>query len=138
VLESAYNVLPDLGQIASRAARQGVAALRRMRPAPGTLIRMMLASRVENLDEVPLYVRDGMLVEFKYDGERVQIHKDRRGQMRAFSRRLEDIPHQYPEVIADTRAVVKAATAIVEGEVVAIDRRTGTLQPFQLLMQRKA
>ncbi len=137
VLENAYNVLSDLGEVAYRAARYGVAALKQARPVPGIPVRMMLATRVEDLDEVPLHIPGEMFVEFKYDGERIQIHKNTRGEIYAFSRRLENITHQYPEVIVDIRAALKATTAIVEGEVVAIDRQTGKLQPFQLLMRRK-
>jgi DNA ligase-1 len=78
-----------------------------------------------------------MFVEYKYDGERVQFHRNARGEVRAFSRRLEDITHQYPEVVAHARTALAATTAIVEGEVVAIDPRTGKLHPFQRLMRRK-
>jgi DNA ligase-1 len=97
----------------------------------------MLATRVEDLDEVPLHIPGEMFVEYKYDGERVQFHRNARGEVRAFSRRLEDITHQYPEVIKDLHAALGATTAIVEGEVVAIDPRTGKLLPFQRLMRRK-
>jgi DNA ligase 1 len=136
-LEHAYNVLSDLGEVAYRAARSGVVSLRRLKPVPGIPVRMMLAGRIEDLDEVPLHLPGELFVEYKYDGERVQIHRDARGQMRAFSRRLEDITHQYPEVIAGVHAHLKAKTAIVEGEVAAIDLRTGQLKPFQVLMRRK-
>src|SRR6516165_8503693 len=76
-------------------------------------------------------------VEYKYDGERVQIHKDVRGRMTIFSRRLENITHQYPEVIAHVCKNLNAKTAILEGEVVAINPKTRNLLPFQIVMQRK-
>jgi len=136
-LEHAYNVLSDLGEVAYRTARGGVASLRRVKPVPGVPVRMMLASRVNDLDEVPLHIPGQVFAEYKYDGERVQIHRNARGQMRAFSRRLEDITHQYPEVIACVQAHLQARTAIVEGEVAAIDPRTEKLKPFQVLMRRK-
>lgn len=137
VLEYAYNVLSDLGEVAYRALRGGIQALSRVSPKPGIPIRMMLATRVEDLDEAPLHLKGDLFVEYKYDGERVQIHKNARGELRVFSRRLEDITHQYPEVLACIRKQLKARSAIIEGEVVAIDRKSGRLLPFQVVMQRK-
>jgi DNA ligase-1 len=137
VLEQAYNVLSDLGEVAYRVASGGAASLRRIKPRPGVPVRMMLASRVGDLDEVLNHLTGELFVEYKYDGERVQIHKDARGSMDIFSRRLENITHQYPEVIAHVRKALKAKTAIIEGEVVAINPRTKRLLPFQIVMQRK-
>ena len=136
-LDKAYNVLSDLGEVAYRAARYGLKSLKRVKPVPGIPVRMMLATRVEDLDEVSLHIPGEMFVEYKYDGERVQFHRNARGEVHAFSRRLEDITHQYPEVTTALHAALGATTAIVEGEVVAIDQRTGKLQPFQQLMRRK-
>jgi DNA ligase 1 len=137
VLEHAYNVLSDLGEVAHRVACNGVTSLKRVKPRPGVPVRMMLATRVADLDEVPLHIHGEFFVEYKYDGERVQIHKDARGRMNIFSRRLEDITHQYPEVIAHVRKHLRARTAIIEGEVVAINPKTKRLLPFQVVMQRK-
>jgi DNA ligase-1 len=136
-LEYAYNVLSDLGEVAFRVSRGGLSSLRRISPKPGVPVRMMLANRVEDLDEVSSHLEDDMYVEHKYDGERAQIHKDARGTMRVFSRRLEDITQQYPEVIAHLQKHLTARTAIIEGEVVAIDLKSKRLLPFQVVMQRK-
>lgn len=136
-VEAAYNVLSDLGEVSRRMARSGLAGLKRMTPLPGTPVRMMLASRVHDLDEVPSHMRGRMFVEYKYDGERLQIHRDRSGRVAAFSRRLEEITHQYPEIV---EAVAKSAVpngTILEGEVVAFDAKADRLLPFQTLMQRR-
>ena len=69
---------------------------------------MMLASRLEDFSEISARFAGEMFVEYKYDGERVQVHKDKHGTMRAFSRRLEDITHQYPEVVVSLRPCLKA------------------------------
>lgn len=136
-LEYAYNVLSDLGEVAFRVSRGGLKSLKRLGPKPGVPVRMMLATRVEDLDEVPLHLQGSLFAEYKYDGERVQIHKAANGTFRIFSRRLEDITHQYPEVLAHVQARLSARSAIIEGEVVAIDPKTKRLLPFQILMQRK-
>lgn len=136
-LEYAYNVLSDLGEVAFRVAKGGASTLKRVGPKPGIPVRMMLANRVEDLDEVSLHLKGDVFAEYKYDGERAQIHKDARGNLRVFSRRLEDITQQYPEILVHLRRHLKAKSAIVEGEVVAIDRKSRRLLPFQVVMQRK-
>ena len=57
-------------------ARSGWRGLKRFAPVPGTPLRMMLASRVQDLHEVPPHMHSEMFVEYKHDGERVQIHSD--------------------------------------------------------------
>jgi DNA ligase-1 len=52
-LEHAFNVLSDLGEVAERAKRSGVAALEDVGPVVGKPVRMMLAQRVKDLAEVP-------------------------------------------------------------------------------------
>ena len=116
-------------------ARSGLAGIRRVVPAPGRPVRMMLASRVQDLDEVPTHMRGQMFIEYKY--ERVKIHRDGKGNVHAFSRRLERITHQYPEIVD---AVLKSGVprnTILEGEIVAFDLKTEHLLPFQTFMQRR-
>jgi len=56
------------------------------------------------------------ICEFKYDGERMQIHKLKDGTVKIFSRRMEDITNQYPDVAEYVREAVDAEEFIVEGE----------------------
>lgn len=136
-VEAAYDVLSDLGEVASRMARSGLAGLKRVAPVPGTPVRMMLAARVHDLGEIPRHMRGRMLVEYKYDGERVQIHRDRTGKVDAFSRRLGKITDQYPEIIEAVTNSAIPNNSILEGEIVAFDFKSGHLLPFQMLMQRR-
>jgi DNA ligase-1 len=135
--EAAYNVLSDLGEVSRRMARSGLTGLKRLAPVPGTPVRMMLASRVQNLDDVARHLRGEMFVEFKYDGERMQIHVDEKRRLHAFSRRLERIRHQYPEIVAALAKSSVPNNTIIEGEIVAFDAKTNHLLPFQRLMQRR-
>jgi DNA ligase-1 len=137
VLEYAYNVLSDLGEVAERAVRHGVTALRAVRPELGKPVRMMLAQRIRDLAEVPRRIPGLWHVEYKYDGERVQAHIWKRGVVVLFSRRLENITHQFPDVVDAVRATFRGKAAIVEGEVVAVDPETGKLLDFKALMPRR-
>lgn len=137
VLEHAFNVLSDLGEVAYTAAKDGVGALEKVHPVPGVPVRMMAAQRVEDLEEVAKHIPGQVLVEYKYDGERLQVHILKNREIIIFSRRHENITHQFPDVIADLKKSFKGKEAIVEGEVVAIDKKTGRLQTFQILMTRR-
>jgi len=136
-VEAAYNVLSDLGEVSSHLARSGLAGLKRVMPIPGTPVRMMLASRVHDLDGVPMHMRGEMFIEYKYDGERVQIHRDGNGDVHAFSRRLERIAHQYPEIIDAFARSDLPKNTILEGKIVAFDFKADHLLPFQTLMTRR-
>lgn len=136
LIERAYNIFPDLGTIAKIVAEKGAGALKNIKPTPGTPLRPMLAER--GSDPVEILNKAGFpaLAEFKYDGERAQIHK-KGDKIWIFSRRLEEITHQYPDVVEMALKRIKASEAIVEGEIVAIDPETGEFRPFQELMHRK-
>jgi DNA ligase-1 len=136
VIERAYNLRADLGNIASILARGGIEALKELKPEVGIPIRPMLAERLDNAREILEKVGGRAIAEYKYDGERAQIHK-REDQVYIFSRRLENITHQYPDVVDMVKKHVKARKAIVEGEIVAVDPETGDMRPFQELMHRK-
>jgi len=75
------------------------------------------------------------LLEYKLDGFRIQIH--RKGEeVTVFTRRLEDVTHQFPEVVERVLDRFDAESCILEGEVVAYDPETGEPLPFQELSRR--
>ncbi|OYT37623.1 MAG: ATP-dependent DNA ligase [Desulfurococcales archaeon ex4484_58] len=136
IVERAYNLRADLGEIAKIIATKGVEAIKNIKPVVGIPIRPMLAERLNDPREILGKVGGEAFVEYKYDGERAQIHKDR-DKIIIFSRRLENITRQYPDVVEYARKYIKADEAIVEGEIVAYNPETGELKPFQELMHRK-
>ncbi|MCE4609214.1 MAG: ATP-dependent DNA ligase [Desulfurococcales archaeon] len=136
IIERAYNLRADLGYIARLLAEKGIDSLKDIHPVVGVPIRPMLAERGRDPHEILRKVGGRAIVEYKYDGERGQIHKQGE-KIWIFSRRLENITRMYPDVVEMVRKHVKAEEAILEGEIVAIDPNTLELQPFQVLMQRK-
>jgi DNA ligase I, ATP-dependent (dnl1) len=134
VLEDAYNLCPDIGLIAEIAARKGINGVRNISIKAGRPIKVMLASRVDSIGAI----KDKMhtvQVEEKYDGERVQAHFDGK-KITLFSRRLDDITAQFPDIVEGLRRAIKAKSYILEGECCAVDNH-GNLEPFQKLMQRR-
>ena len=146
ILEDAYNVCSDLGTVAKVLAANGIDAVEAIQITIFKPIRPMLAERVRTAQEALKRMEGGIgAAEYKLDGERIQVHVKKGddhdkngGKVELFSRRLENITYQYPDV---ARAVISSPEeikdAIVEGEVVAIDSQTLELRPFQELMHRR-
>jgi DNA ligase-1 len=136
VYERAYNLSSDIGLVAKTAAVEGVEGVSKFRVRVGIPVRCMLAERLSSAVEI-LEKMDGVgFTEYKYDGERMQIHKAGE-RVWIFSRRQENITQQYPDVVEAVEKYVKAAEAILECEAVPLDPDTGETLPFQELMHRK-
>jgi DNA ligase-1 len=135
-LERAYNVRPDLGLLGKLVAEKGAAGLAEVRITPGVPVMPMLAQRLSTSREILAKLGGAAICEYKYDGERAQIHVSPGG-VAIYSRRLENITHAYPDVVEAVRRSVSAGEAVLEGEIVAVDPDTGDLLPFQELMHRK-
>lgn len=136
IIERAYNIYPDLGTVAKIIAEKGVSEVKYIKPTPGIPLRPMLAERASDPNEILTKAGSPAIAEFKYDGERAQIHK-KGDRVWIFSRRMEEITHQYPDVVEMVLEHVNASEAIIEGEIIAVDPETGDFRPFQELMHRK-
>ena len=102
-------------------------------------LRPMLGSITRDLSEMltKLQGRD-FSCEFKYDGQRAQVHCDEQGKVSIFSRHLEVMTDKYPDLVALVPQIrgEGVSSFILEGEVVAIDQDTGDLKAFQTLTNR--
>ena len=135
ILENAYNVSSDMGRVSKILAKQGLEAVSAIKIELFIPIRPMLAERVQTSKEALEKVSGKAAVEFKLDGERVQIHRgDKKVQI--FSRSLENITHYYPDV-AEASRTITLRNFIIEAEVVAINKYTEEFLPFQELMHRR-
>jgi DNA ligase-1 len=102
-------------------------------------LRPMLGSITRDLGEMltKLQGRD-FSCEYKYDGQRAQVHCDEKGKVTIFSRHLEVMTDKYPDLVALVPKLrgEGVSSFILEGEVVAIDRESGELKTFQTLANR--
>lgn len=135
VLQDAYNICPDIGVIADVLASKGLAGVKKIKTVIGRPVQVMLAQRIKNFEDLSVKISGLISAEEKYDGERVQVHK-KGNNVVLFSRRLENITAEFPEIVAEIKKNVRARDCIIEGECVAVDLM-GNLLPFQVLMQRK-
>src|SRR5216684_2689856 len=134
-VERAYNVSSDLGEVARVLASKGIDGLDSIRLKLFRPIRAMLAERLETLEEI-LRRLGKCALEYKYDGLRVQAHISPK-RIELFSRHLENITVQFPEIVEGLRAAIKGREAIVEGEAVPVDPNTGEFLPFQEVSRRR-
>jgi DNA ligase 1 len=137
VLERAYNICCDLGVVASTLASGGVAAVEAIHVRPGNPVRAMLAQRASDAAEILARLGGRCMAEYKYDGVRVQAHRTADGHIELFTRGLERVGNQFPDVVELLREGLGPREAIVEGEVVAFDPAAGELRPFQEVMFRR-
>ncbi len=135
IVEKAFNLHPDLGDITKILAEKGIDEVKQIGISYGIPVRSMLASRVPYL-EIETRLGTPFTAEYKLDGERLQIHKQGDSVL-LFSRRLLEISEQYPDVCNIIRENIKADNVIIEGEVVAMDPFYEKMLPFQVLSKRR-
>ncbi|PIZ99923.1 MAG: DNA ligase, partial [Candidatus Levybacteria bacterium CG_4_10_14_0_2_um_filter_35_8] len=135
LLEGAYNRTSDLGLIAKTLNIKGIQAVEKLDIQIGKPIRAELCERLPTPQKV-IEKLETVDVQYKYDGFRVQIHKDR-DRISMFSRNLENMTHMFPELIAATLKQVKAESVILDTEALAYHPLSEEFLPFQETTKRR-
>lgn len=125
---------------------------------PGVPLKPMLAKPTKSITEVlDRFEGKSFTCEYKYDGERAQIHyvaedssvqytsslpassKRAKGLSAIFSRNSEDLSKKYPDILAKLDTWIKPETKsfVLDCETVAWDLVEKKVLPFQQLMTRK-
>jgi ATP-dependent DNA ligase len=125
-------LLGDLSEVATLAARGGADALASSIVRPGVPLLPMLAKIAEDFGEVLAAHGGTSALEYKYDGARIQLHRDSE-RVWIWTRRLSDVTASLPDVVETARRELAAAPFILDGEVLALDA-AGRPLPFQELM----
>ncbi|SIR65277.1 DNA ligase-1 [Haladaptatus litoreus] len=133
-VEQAYEVTNDFRIVSETARTEGRAGLDNLEVQLFRPVKAMLAQKAESVADA-LEATDQPLVEYKYDGMRVTIHI-RGDEVRIFTRRLEDVTAQFPDIVTAVHEAVAADNAIIEAEVVGYDPDTGRPIPFQEFSKR--
>jgi len=134
MIQHASMVLGDLGEVAKTLKTQGAQALEKADFTVFSPVKLMLAQTAQSTGEALAEHGGKSAFEFKYDGARVQIHKQN-GKVRIFSRRLIDVTESLPEIVQIVEQNVHAQSIIMEGEVISLDS-SGLPIAFQHLMRR--
>jgi DNA ligase-1 len=133
-VQHAAMVIGDIGEVAATLKNQGAAGLERADFTVFRPVKLMLAQTAQSVEEALAEQGGISAFEYKYDGARVQIHKQD-GEVCVFSRRLTDVTKSLPDVVEAVKQNIQAQSLIVEGEVIALDS-AGYPIAFQHLMRR--
>ncbi len=133
-VEWAWFLMPDYGEIATIAKNKGIKGIRAVSLELGKPYHVLLAERSKGLEEA-IEKFERPVFEYKYDGARVIIHK-KGSEIWLFTRRLENITKQFPELVELARKHIEPDDCIVEGEIIAKNKKSGKPMPFQILSQR--
>ncbi|MDH5771040.1 MAG: ATP-dependent DNA ligase [Candidatus Bathyarchaeota archaeon] len=135
-IERAYNLSSDLGLVAKTLMNEGADGIKKIKITIGRPVRAMLAERLKSPKEILEKIGGIGSVEYKYDGLRIQAHMSP-DRTRLFSRRLENLTDQFPDIREALKNSLNVKEAVVEGECVAVDPNTGEMRAFQVISQRR-
>ncbi len=135
-VQQAYDVTNEFALVAKAAKLKGLEGLKKIGMQIGIPIQVMLALKVDTIEEAFETVGKPAVIEFKYDGFRIQAHKDEKGNIKLFTRRLDDVTKQFPDVAEFVKKNVRGKSFIIDSEAVGYDKKTGKYLPFQNISQR--
>ncbi|KAM5296447.1 DNA ligase 1 isoform 2-T2 [Glossophaga mutica] len=141
VLKQTFCEVPDLDRIVPVLLEHGLERLpEHCRLSPGVPLKPMLAHPTRGVSEVlKRFEEAAFTCEYKYDGQRAQIHFLEGGEVKIFSRNQEDNTGKYPDIISRIPKIKlpSVTSFILDAEAVAWDREKKQIQPFQVLTTRK-
>ncbi len=133
-VQRAYDLLTDFAEVL-KLCEKGIIAIEHVSLIPGRPTNVMLAVKVMDIDEAFEVCGRPCAFEHKYDGFRVLISSDGK-EIHVFTRRLEDVTLQFPDIVSFAREHVNAKKFIIDAEAVGYDSKTGKYLPFESISQR--
>jgi DNA ligase-1 len=131
-IQAAYDLSPDMAMIFEHTKK---GELDKISLKAGTPIKAMLAQKVSSIEEGFEVVGKPAAFEYKYDGFRLIISKSNT-KITLFTRRLDNVTKQFPDVVEYVRKFINADSFIIDCEVVGYDPKTKIYLPFQSISQR--
>ena len=135
LIQEAYDICNDWKYVFETAA-SGLAALEKTTLSPGKPVKVMLFLKESTIEDGFSRVGKPALLDYKYDGFRMLITKNDTGEISLFTRRLDNVTKQFPEVIEYVQKFVKGKSFILDCEAVGFDPVTKKYRPFQEISQR--
>ena len=135
-IQSAIDRSNDIALVFDIAKKGKVKDLEKIPVQVGKPIKVMLAQKVSSIKEGFEKLGKPCAIEYKYDGFRLLIHKTSDNEVKLFTRRLENVTKQFPEVVEYVKKYVKGDSFILDAEAIGFDRKTKRYKPFQEISQR--
>ncbi|MFA5992783.1 MAG: ATP-dependent DNA ligase [Candidatus Pacearchaeota archaeon] len=133
-IQNALDLNPDIVMIFEH-AKKGIKSLKSVSLVTNRPIKAMLAPKVSSIEEGFEVVGKPAAFEYKYDGFRLIISRDG-DKVSLFTRRLDNVTKQFPEVVSYVKQYIDAKSFIVDSEIVGFDPKTKRYLPFQSISQR--
>ncbi len=133
MVQEAYDKATDFAEVFSRAYKN---ELKKIKLKPGKPVKVMLFPKAVDIEDAFNIIGKPAAFEYKYDGFRVMINKETNGKIKIFTRRLEEVTTQFPEIVEYVENYVKGESFILDGEAVGFDAKTKKYTEFQDISQR--
>jgi len=133
IVQDAYDKATDFAEVFEKACSK---KLQTIFLSPGKPVKVMLFPKAKDMEDAFRIVGKPAAFEYKYDGFRMMINKDEKGKIKIFTRRLEDVSNQFPDVVKYIKEHVKGKSFILDSEAVGFDPKTKIYKPFQAISQR--
>jgi DNA ligase-1 len=132
-VQEAYDLATDWKVVFEHAQKN---SLSKIELSPGRPLKVMLFPKVTSVEEAFEVVGMPAAFEYKYDGFRMMINKDEKGNIKIFTRRLDEVTNQFPEVKNYVEKHVTGKTFILDGEAVGYNPKNHKYTSFQDIAQR--
>jgi DNA ligase-1 len=132
-VQEAYDKATDMAEVFETACRD---ELEKIRMTPGKPLKVMLFPKAKDVEDAFRIVGRPAAFEYKYDGFRVMINRSKDGRIRIFTRALEDVTAQFPDIVEAVESNVRGEDFILDGEAVGYTADTGEYTDFQAISQR--
>ncbi len=133
-IEKTYDLINDFAQLL-KLSISGKEAFEHVSLIPGRPLNVMLATKVSSIQEAFEVCGKPAAFEHKYDGFRVIISYDGK-KIKLFTRRLEEVTNQFPDIVEIISKHVKAKSFILDAEAVGFDSIKNKYLPFEAISQR--
>lgn len=132
-VQEAYNKSTDFAEVFEKACED---SLEKIKLKPGKPVKVMLFPKAAGIRDAFKTVGTPAAFEYKYDGFRVMINKEKNGEIKIFTRSLENVTKQFPEIVKYVKEKVDGDSFILDAEAVGFEAKTKKYTEFQAISQR--
>jgi len=132
-VQEAYDKATDFAEVFERACDD---SLEKIKLKPGKPVKVMLFPKAKNIEDAFKIIGRPAAFEYKYDGFRVMVNKGKDGKVKVFTRRLEEVTIQFPEIVEYVNSHVTGDDFILDAEAVGFNADTKKYTDFQAISQR--